>query len=74
MALSIGIDVGGTNLRVGVFSGLDLIEGTRFQTDFTKLCKENAPNEAWQKILIVTSNAIQSVLAKYPDEIGRAHV
>ena len=70
MALSIGIDVGGTNLRVGVFSGLDLIEETRFQTDFAKLCKENAPNEAWQKILIVTSNAIQSVLTKYPDVQG----
>ena len=70
MALSIGIDVGGTNLRVGVFSGLDLIEETRFQTDFAKLCKENTPSEAWQKILIVTANAIQSVLAKYPDVQG----
>lgn len=70
MALSIGIDVGGTNLRVGVFSGLDLIEETRFQTDFAKLCKENTPGEAWQKILIVTANAIQSVLAKYPDVQG----
>ena len=70
MALSIGIDVGGTNLRIGVFSGLDLIEETRFQTDFAKLCKENAPSEAWQKILILTANAIQSVLAKYPEVQG----
>ena len=67
MALNIGIDVGGTNLRIGVFSGLQLIEETRFQADFSQICKENAPNEAWQKILTVTDNAIQIVLAKYPD-------
>ena len=70
MALSIGIDIGGTNLRVGVFSDLHLIQETRFQADFSQICKENTPTGAWQKILIVTSNAIQSVLAKYPDVQG----
>ena len=67
MALSIGIDVGGTNLRVGVFSGLDLIEETRFQADFSQICKKNIPSQAWQKILDVTTSAIQSVLAQHPD-------
>jgi glucokinase len=67
MALSIGIDVGGTNLRIGVFSGLQRIDETRFQADFSRFCKEHAPDEAWQKILNVTANAIQTVLQKHPD-------
>lgn len=67
MAKRIGIDVGGTNLRVGVFSDLTLIEETRFQASFSRLCKEYAPEQAWQKILEVTANAIQTVLQKHPE-------
>lgn len=67
MAMRIGIDVGGTNLRVGVFSDLALIEETRFQASFSRLCKEYAPEQAWQKILEVTANAIQTVLQKHPE-------
>ena len=67
MALTIGIDVGGTNLRIGVFSGLQCIDEIRFQADFSHLCNNNPPSEAWQKILKVTANAIQTVLQKHPD-------
>lgn len=67
MALSIGIDVGGTNIRLGVFTGLKLIDEIRFQAVFSSLCKDHAPDEAWQKILRVTANAIQSVITKHPD-------
>jgi glucokinase len=70
VALSIGIDVGGTNIRLGVFTGLKLIDETRFQADFSRLCKNHAPDEAWQKILRVTANAIQSVITKHPDVQG----
>lgn len=70
MALSIGIDVGGTNIRLGVFTGLKLIDETRYQADFSRLCKEHTPDEAWQKILRVTANAIQSVITKHPDVQG----
>lgn len=70
MALSIGIDVGGTNIRLGVFTGLKLIDETRFQADFSRFCKEHTPDEAWQKILRVTANAIQSVITKHPDVQG----
>ncbi len=62
---SIGIDVGGTNLRIGVFSGLNLIEEMRFQANFSELCKTNTPSAAWQKTISVTANAIQTVLQKY---------
>ncbi len=70
MALSIGLDVGGTNIRLGVFTGLKLIDETRFQADFSRFCKDHAPDEAWQKILRVTASAIQSVITKHPDVQG----
>jgi glucokinase len=66
MALAIGIDVGGTNLRVGVFSGLALIDEMRFEANFSQFCKAHKPDEAWQKILDVTANAIQIVQQKHP--------
>jgi len=67
MSKLIGIDVGGTNLRIGIFSGLELIEEARFKANFSQLCKDSSHNKAWQKILTVTANAIQAVIAKYPD-------
>lgn len=75
MSLLIGIDVGGTNLRLGVVEvdakGLAkprLLEETRFQADFSSLCKlhQQAPELAWQQILVTTVNAIRSVAAEYP--------
>lgn len=82
MALLIGIDVGGTNLRLGVveFSGtqmrnnqiqgdhLRLLDEMRFHADFSGLCKlhQHAPNEAWGRILTTVADAIETVRAKYP--------
>ncbi|MGP1718321.1 MAG: ROK family protein [Methylophilus sp.] len=65
--LRLGLDVGGTNLRLGVFSGLTLLEETRFQANYSAICKQDAPEQAWQKILQVTAEAIQPLLEKYPD-------
>ena len=70
MALSIGLDVGGTNIRLGVFTGLKLIDETRFQADFSSFCANHAPDDAWKKILRVTANAIQSVITKHPNVQG----
>lgn len=67
MNKSIGIDIGGTNFRLGVFSGLELISETRFQADFMQICKNNPPDLAWQQILSVLTNAIQSVLNQHAD-------
>ena len=75
MALLIGIDVGGTNLRLGVVEVDNaaqakprLLEETRFQADFSSLCKQyqQAPELAWRKILETTANAIHTVASKYP--------
>jgi glucokinase len=66
MSVAIGIDVGGTNLRVGVFDDLTLMEETRFRADFSGFCKDNAPEIAWQKILDCLQESIHSVLSRFP--------
>lgn len=78
----IGIDVGGTNLRVGVvnYDGNQLemtapllLEETRYQADFSNLCKsyqkssQQSPEQVWQTILATIAAAIQTVRAKYPE-------
>jgi len=74
MTKLIGIDVGGTNLRVGVVECRDanhprLIEEMRFQADFSTFCKlhMHEPEQAWKKILNTISDAVIGVCAKYPD-------
>jgi glucokinase len=80
MATLIGIDVGGTNLRIGVVA-FDktydtntqnrprLIDEIRFQADFSKLCKtyQDSPQAAWRAILNVIEKDVKTVLAKYPE-------
>ncbi len=72
MTRLIGIDVGGTNLRVGVveINALDqpcLLEEVRFHADFSNLCKshQHSSAQAWQTILITIAEAVNSVRAKY---------
>lgn len=75
MPILIGIDIGGTNLRLGVVeidtTGLAkprLLEEMRFQADFSSLCKQyqQKPELAWTQILATTAKVIQTVVAKYP--------
>lgn len=81
MALMLGIDVGGTNLRLGVVESSDMhaqkksvrvLEEMRFQADFSALCKSNAdsPALAWQTILTTIAAAIDTVRKKYPQLAG----
>lgn len=71
MSLLIGIDVGGTNLRLGVVKSsagiLQLLEEIRFRADFSAMCKSHSPKQAWQNILDTTAEAIQNVRQQYPD-------
>src|SRR5664279_2678332 len=66
MALLVGVDVGGTNLRVGVVDGLDVIHEKRTQADFTNLCKSNPADIAWQQIITITGAALNEVLQQFP--------
>ncbi|MES2501075.1 MAG: ROK family protein [Pseudomonadota bacterium] len=71
MSLLIGIDVGGTNLRLGVVKSsvgaLQLVEEMRFRADFSQMCKGHSPEIAWQTILNTTAEAIQKVRQQYAD-------
>jgi len=67
MPKAIGIDIGGTNLRVGVFESMTLLQETRIHADFSTICKNNQPAVAWQTIIDTTANGITSVLTQYPD-------
>lgn len=64
-AYRLGLDVGGTNLRLGVFLDSTLVEETRFQANYSAICKEFEPAKAWQTILQVTADAIRPLLDKY---------
>ena len=61
----IGIDVGGTNFRVGVFSGLDKLFEKRFEADFSVLCRSH-PTEAHSVILSTLASAISEALSGFP--------
>lgn len=67
MAKTIGIDVGGTNLRVGVFEAYQLIQETRFQADFSQICHTHTPQQAWEKIIHTTAAGIRNVLVQFPE-------
>ncbi|MCB5189789.1 ROK family protein [Methylobacillus arboreus] len=69
-ALSIGVDIGGTNLRVGVVSGQKVIDEQRFPADFSAICKQHAPAIAWQEILRITLSALQRALLAHPEVTG----
>lgn len=62
----IGVDVGGTNLRIGVIDGLKVIDEHRVNADFSGLCKSNAPEHAVQAVTSTLVDALSAILCKYP--------
>lgn len=66
MSLRIGVDIGGTNLRVGVVEGLKIIEEHRSAADFSSICHHNPPAIAWQQIIQITATALQQTLLRFP--------
>lgn len=70
MKLRIGVDVGGTNLRVGVVDGLKIIDEQRMQVDFSGICRSNQPDAAWQKIVTTMSDVLTQVLMRYPEVVS----
>lgn len=62
----IGVDIGGTNLRIGVIDDLKVIEEQRVHADFSGICRRNPPDQALQKITDMLGQALRETLAKYP--------
>jgi len=67
MIKTIGIDIGGTNFRVGVFEDLTLISENRFQTNFSTVFKQNDAKTAWQSVVSEIANGIAAALTEHPD-------
>lgn len=62
----IGIDVGGTNFRLGVVQGLRVIWEKRFQADFAGLCRKTSSQEALAAILSILHDAVAEARAACP--------
>ena len=70
MAQLIGIDVGGTNLRIGVVDRGRIIHEQRSHADFSGICHQQAPAAAWQAIIATLAEALRPVLEHYPQAAG----
>lgn len=66
MAQQIGVDIGGTNLRVGVVEDMCVIYEKRTHADFATLCNTHSPELAWQSIIQITANALQEAIIAHP--------
>lgn len=56
--LRIGVDVGGTNLRVGVVRGHKVVWESRHEADFSGICQRNPPERALEQIVAALAEAI----------------
>ena len=62
----IGMDVGGTNLRLGVLQAGVVIEEMRVAANFSEICKTHHPDDAWQQILTISAGLIMAAVKKHP--------
>ncbi|HKB61035.1 MAG TPA: ROK family protein [Gallionellaceae bacterium] len=65
--LRIGVDVGGTNLRVGVVRGQEVMWESRYHADFSGICRENAAEQALGKIVTALAESIGNGCRAHPE-------
>jgi glucokinase len=63
----IGIDVGGTNFRLGVVQDLRVVWEKRFQADFSGVCSKQTATEALETITTTLNDAVAEARIAYPD-------
>ena len=61
----VGVDVGGTNLRVGVVDGHDILWERRYTADYSVLCGRLPHAQALQAILDNLHASLEEALALY---------
>ncbi|HQT24982.1 MAG TPA: ROK family protein [Burkholderiales bacterium] len=61
-----GMDVGGTNFRIGVFEGRDLIWEKRFEADFSSLCRTKPAEESESMIMSTMASALSEAFREHP--------
>lgn len=70
MALRIGVDIGGTNMRIGLVDDLKIIDEQRTQADFSHVCKNNSPEIALGLVVKVIADALNVALNQYPEVVS----
>jgi glucokinase len=66
MSLALGVDVGGTNIRFGVFEGKNLIEITRLEANIGGVCRALTFETAPLEVIRILSAEIHALVKKYP--------
>ncbi len=68
----IGIDVGGTNFRLGVVQELRVVWEKRFQADFSGVCRRQSAADALETITATLNDACLSGFHRHlPDVVFR---
>ncbi len=62
----IGVDVGGTHLRVGVVRGNEVVWERRSAANLSQRCKPDAPEEAVRIVVTTIAAAVDEALSEYP--------
>ena len=65
--MTFGIDVGGTNFRVGVFQGEKLVELYRVEKNLSLMCKKLLPEHVGFEIIRMFTDEITFLMKKYPE-------
>ena len=65
MSLKIGVDVGGTNLRIGVVRGLEIIDQKSLRADFSSIFSENCPDIACNTIVEILCEGLSDILNRH---------
>jgi glucokinase len=65
MAFAVGIDVGGTNIRFGVFDGKNLVDLTRLEANIGAVCRALTFETAPAEVIRVLSTEIQALIKKH---------
>ncbi len=66
----VGVDVGGTHVRVGVVAERRVVWEKRFAAYFSRRCRPEAPEEARGIVFSTLSESIAEAIAEYPDVEG----
>jgi glucokinase len=65
--LTIGIDVGGTNIRFGVFEGNKLIDVKRLEANLSHHCQAISDESTALEVVGILSAEIVNIIEKHPD-------
>lgn len=65
--LAMGIDVGGTNIRFGVFEDGRLINVTRLEANLSQHCQAISAESAALEVVGILSREIVKIIEQYPD-------